>query len=957
MTEAPFFSSQSSGNDGHHIEIHALDHQKSLASSPPNPSSSSPLASRSSSSHLRLRKAPTVTPKRFTKFFTPRASSTSTRGARQSKAGRQLRDITKNGANRRRQLMPFKEDMSKHLQDDEGSIRPLKRRRTSVHLQSSPPQSSPLKHVEAAGEVSLFALDLEAASPSVSDVDVRPELLESVQPFPEPIRRLRANGGSRRVLERAFGGYDAVFCGYRGAQHGADWRSETANFVSTPTDVHSFRSGTAIPFCTASCHTNSLVALGDEEGSIRLVDTSPESDFTRTHINLRVHHNAVMDLAFSSDDFLLATASGDQTSRIVDMHTQQVLCVLSGHGSSVKQVRFRPNDDNKITTSSRDGTVQIWDLRCAERGSVQSLRVGQRRDLNEDGVPEPSIRYPRHGLKVGPAHRGTKYYGVRAPGTQHSDENVVSITAIEHLRNGREHLLITASELSASIKLWDLRNAGRRDPVPLSSTPLPESHRMTRNFGVSSMVFSGDGARLYTLCKDTTVYAYSTNHLMIGHAPELSSATSRRRTLKEPKASVGPLYAFRHPALTTGSFYVKLALRKAQGDKSELLAVGSGSGSPILIPTDEQYFPAREATAEMLEENDEDEGDDDLPLPLPASRTDVTESPRPIHSLGTALIRGHNKEVTSLCFSHQGGELVTVSDDFTASVARSAQSSLKQYKHKTTHIPSPLSKQFSPCFLHFSTPLLHARPTSFRPANHSLGGAPVALLQTTSPRASHHNISDFTNYGDPLDNWDIINDADWLEAAIALDLDDPAIAAAEQQLPGPHLGFTSCSGPCHESPTDREHRCYSVSDQLGSVVGDIAGAPNWTALANNPTAPWLGQHYDVSNSADPLQHHSLPALANADAITTVVANAAAVIVCHSVTDIPRGRQQAKILVCGFPGCVSTARFDRPHELERHMALHFLGNYPCVQPGCGFTGMRAFKRTDKLRKHEREAHGL
>ncbi|KAK1053304.1 hypothetical protein LTR33_014361 [Friedmanniomyces endolithicus] len=141
---------------------------------------------------------------------------------------------------------------------------------------------------------------------------------------------------------------------------------------------------------------------------------------------------------------------------------------------------------------------------------------------------------------------------------------------------------------------------------------------------------------------------------MIGHAPELSSATSRRRTLKEPKASVGPLYAFRHPALTTGSFYVKLALRKAQGDKSELLAVGSGSGSPVLIPTDEQYFPAREATTEMLEENDEDEGDDDLPLPLPASRTDVTEFPRPIHSLGTALIRGHNKEVTSLCFSHQG---------------------------------------------------------------------------------------------------------------------------------------------------------------------------------------------------------------------------------------------------------------------------------------------------------------
>ncbi len=45
-------------------------------------------------------------------------------------------------------------------------------------------------------------------------------------------------------------------------------------------------------------------------------------------------------------------------------------------------------------------------------------------------------------------------------------------------------------------------------------------------------------------------------------------------------------------------------------------------------------------------------------------------------------------------------------------------------------------------------------------------------------------MSEFINYVDPLDSWDIINDADWLEAAIALDPDDPAIAAAEQQLLG-----------------------------------------------------------------------------------------------------------------------------------------------------------------------------
>ncbi|KAK1820659.1 hypothetical protein LTR12_004962 [Friedmanniomyces endolithicus] len=148
-------------------------------------------------------------------------------------------------------------------------------------------------------------------------------------------------------------------------------------------------------------------------------------------------------------------------------------------------------------------------------------------------------------------------------------------------------------------------------------------------------------------------------------------------------------------------------------------------------------------------------------------------------------------------------------------------------------------------------------------------------------------MSDFTNYVDPLDNWDIFNDADWLEAAITLDLlDDPAIAAA---VPGPYLGFNSCSGPCHKSPAGREHRCDSVSDQLDSVVGDIAGAPDWTALTNDPKLPWFGQYYDEANSADPLQRQTAPTLVNTNVITTVVANAAAVIVCHSITEIPRGR--------------------------------------------------------------------
>jgi WD40 repeat protein len=125
---------------------------------------------------------------------------------------------------------------------------------------------------------------------------------------------------------------------------------------------------TTQPSSYANCSAaNSIVAVGDEDGWIHLLDTENDatSDFTKSHVSFQAHKNAVMDVQFSSDDTFLATASGDQTGQIVDVRTQQCVHVLAKHTSSVKQVRFQPGDDKIVATSSRDGTVQIWDLRCS----------------------------------------------------------------------------------------------------------------------------------------------------------------------------------------------------------------------------------------------------------------------------------------------------------------------------------------------------------------------------------------------------------------------------------------------------------------------------------------------------------------------------------------------------------------------------------------------------------------
>ncbi|KAK4888632.1 hypothetical protein LTR27_012476 [Elasticomyces elasticus] len=80
-----------------------------------------------------------------------------------------------------------------------------------------------------------------------------------------------------------------------------------------------------------------------------------------------------------------------------------------------------------------------------------------------------------------------------------------------------------------------------------------------------------------------------------------------------------------------------------------------------------------------------------------------------------------------------------------------------------------------------------------------------------------------------------------------------------------------------------------------------------------------------------------------------------VIVCHQPTDAPIGKTPTKVLQCGI--CMSNTLFDRRYELERHMATHVDGKHPCLQPGCPHTGARAFKRTEHLRNHRRRIHGV
>ncbi|KAK4909581.1 hypothetical protein LTR28_000161, partial [Elasticomyces elasticus] len=116
---------------------------------------SSPLAPPSSADSRKPKKPPPITPKRFTKFFTPRVSTLASRGS--GRSGRQLRDITRNAINRKTSARVGNGVKPRLFEDVETAgfedittpdLRPSKRRKRNAGLDSSPPQSSPIKQDE-----------------------------------------------------------------------------------------------------------------------------------------------------------------------------------------------------------------------------------------------------------------------------------------------------------------------------------------------------------------------------------------------------------------------------------------------------------------------------------------------------------------------------------------------------------------------------------------------------------------------------------------------------------------------------------------------------------------------------------------------------------------------------------------------------------------------------------------
>ncbi|KAK6533595.1 hypothetical protein TWF694_002532 [Orbilia ellipsospora] len=507
--------------------------------------------------------------------------------------------------------------------------------RITNELPSSPPasssplpplfSSSPLKNqllTPASTPDVTFLKRLQIAAQKTEHNDfslsVSSRLVDDFEDIKKPvIRKPMPNSFSFRNLNRSLVGYEPN--GMSGIRLGKrSWVTE--GFYSNQNDLHVYNepdAGTQMPFCLATFNTTPMIAIGYESGSLRLVGTgSWDKDsilgkagyryngFERESASVLIHDNAIFDLSLSADDRYIASASGDQTCRVNDIETRQPVAMLTGHRGSVKQINHSPTNHNLLLTSSRDSDVHIWDLRT----TGTSLGENQ-------GTSQKPINSIFGGHTVG--------------------DKVGSVTsAVWSTRN--PYQIVTASHNDAIIKVWDIRKSHYLKKSPTSrplvefEAPKPKFHdfKPHRDYGITSLTFSPDGSRLYALCKDGNLYAYSTSHMHLG-----------------------PIHFYSHTNLKTNSFYVKSSISRDGG----IVATGSTDGTVVLFATDEKYLLPAE--------------DDGLPVPhgAPASTTAAREL---MSGKGTALVEGHGgKEVTNVAWDVDGN-LVSISDDCMARIWR-----------------------------------------------------------------------------------------------------------------------------------------------------------------------------------------------------------------------------------------------------------------------------------------------
>ena len=210
------------------------------------------------------------------------------------------------------------------------------------------------------------------------------------------------------------------------------------------------------------------LASGSWDQTVRIWNVDTEE---LLHI-LRGHTSDVMSVAFSLDGSTLASASWDRTIRLWNPRNGQHIRTLTKHAGGVASVAFSP-DGQTLASGSADQTVQLWDtttweLKRTLRGHthiVDSVAFSPEGDMLASGSRDKTIRL----------------------WNPHNGEYIRTLTGhtkdITRLAFSPDKQILASGSRDGTIRLWNT-DAGTRERT------------LPGNSGHNPVAFSPDGVTL-----------------------------------------------------------------------------------------------------------------------------------------------------------------------------------------------------------------------------------------------------------------------------------------------------------------------------------------------------------------------------------------------------------------------------------------------------------------------------
>ncbi|XP_048343668.1 denticleless protein homolog [Sphaerodactylus townsendi] len=239
-----------------------------------------------------------------------------------------------------------------------------------------------------------------------------------------------------------------------------------------------------------------ILAVANEEGFVRLYNTQTQERDKQIIREWQAHSNAVFDLTWVPREHKIVTVSGDQTAKVWDARTAELLGVCRGHQCSLKSVAFSKFESAVFCTGGRDGNIMVWDTRCNKRDGFyrQVKQISGAHNLTDKQMPSKMKKKKQSGRGLAPSV---------------DFQQSVTVVVLQD-----QHTLISAGAVDGVIKVWDLRKSYttyRQDPVPSRSFSYPGTS--TRKLGYSSLVLDSTGTSLFANCTDDMIYMFNMSSL------------------------------------------------------------------------------------------------------------------------------------------------------------------------------------------------------------------------------------------------------------------------------------------------------------------------------------------------------------------------------------------------------------------------------------------------------------